>query len=275
MDLAGERVVGNADHGGHPVALDVPSEPFDDRSGRRVVECVGAESASELRHRDRRLDPATCDISDGALEDPVRAPDDVVPVAADLGVDRPRPVVRAERQAFGLRQRLRKQTLLQENSEVVLVLVSPDSPECLGGLVDVCLEKRMSVARQPSLAREQERCGTLLGILRVRERYRVEQPAPARYDSDPRKGIDLGRRLQVQRRRGCDELVGDPATHALVETTERRAATVNDRRQSSSDRSPPSRLTSTVASGNSDARAVATISRTWLPLSAWLRSCVS
>ena len=123
-NLTGVRIDGEEDGCRHPVERDEAGQPASDLGRRGVVVGEGAEGVPQLAHQDGSRDAAPGDVSDGEVEDPVRPPHGVVPVAADREPDTARVVAPGEVEAFDRRERVGQQAALQRDRDVVLSLVA-------------------------------------------------------------------------------------------------------------------------------------------------------
>ena len=129
--------------------LGEPIEPRDRRRRLHPVQRERPERVSELRHRRGCLDALADDVPDHEPELPVRQPDGVEPVAADVDAGGSRKVASGELNAFDARQRRGKDAALKRLGDRLLGLEEARAVERLCGLAGEGLDESPVLCREP------------------------------------------------------------------------------------------------------------------------------
>ncbi len=119
---------------GHLLRGDEGVQPLQHGAGGGLEHRVGAQRGAQLAHHDRRRGALAHHVAERDDGRPVREPDHVVPVAADLRVEPAGPRVRTEHQAGHVGQGPLHQAALELLGGGVLTLVGDPLAEGLGDL---------------------------------------------------------------------------------------------------------------------------------------------
>ena len=190
-DLARVGIDGEEDGGRHAVERHEAREPAGDLAGRGVVVCQRAKGVPQLSHQHRGRDTAPGDVPHGQVEDPVRTPHGVVPVATDRKPDAACVVATREVEPLDRRQGFGQQAALERDRDVVLPLVAARPVERSRRVLRMGDEQRLLGPADGPLLGEQKRHRAGRATRLGPERQPVEQA---------RRRLQLRDRLAEHRR---------------------------------------------------------------------------